>query len=281
MKLVRFGNPGEERPGILLDNRLLDVRAMSFDIEDYDPHFFRTYGPERLRNLLNDPQPRWIPATEVRLGPPVANPGKIICVGVNFKDHAGECNHAVPDAPVLFSKPVSALAGPCDPVRIPFPDHVVDSEVELAVVIGKTACQVDRADAMRHIAGFTILNDVTDRTLQQSCSQWFQAKGIDTFCPLGPWLVTPDECPDPARLQLRSFHNDHPVQAGSLNQLMFNIPFLIEYISRSITLEPGDIISTGTPSGIASKHLPPLNLHAGDTIRLEIDGLGQQLSPVS
>ena len=277
MKLVRFGEKGKERPGIWMDDgRILDVRALAFHIEDYNEHFFTHYGIEQLRSLLTDTGARFLDAADVRLGPPIARPSKIICVGANYADHAKEFGHAIPKEPILFSKATSAMVGPNDSICLPEDAQVVDSEAELAVVMGRAASKVSREDAMDYVAGFTVLNDVTERLVQRANGQWFRGKGFDTFCPVGPYLVTPDEVEDWTNLKVWQRHNEVVLQEGNTRDMMFSIPFLIEYISRGMTLLPGDIISTGTPPGIGSAREPKVLMHSGDRVEIGVDGLGTQ-----
>ncbi len=277
MKLVRFGAKGRERPGIWLgDGRILDVRALAFHIEDYDEHFFAMDGFRLLEALLADPGARFVDADRVRLGSPIARPSKIICVGANYSDHAKEFGHAVPTEPILFSKAPSALNGPFDPIVLPLESQVVDSEAELAVVIGRTASKVAKADALDFVAGYTVLNDVTERVVQKTNGQWFRGKGFDTFCPMGPFLVTPDELPDIGDLSVWQRFNGQILQQGNTADMMFDIQFLIEYVSRGMTLLPGDVISTGTPSGIGSARKPQVLMSDGDEVEVGVDGLGAQ-----
>lgn len=282
MKLVRFGPPGEEKPGVWLENKsaILDVRGTAFDIRDFDGHFFTHHGLQRLENLLNEPRLKLIPANGVRLGPPLAHPPTIICLGKNYLDHAREFDNQVPAQPILFSKAVSAIIGPFDPIRLSCEARIVDGEVELAVVIGKRTRHIPEAEAMSCIAGYTVLNDVTDREAQRSAGQWFRAKSFDTFCPLGPCFVTPDEVPDPHALRLYSKINGKILQESNTSDMIFKIPRLISYISASITLQPGDIIATGTPGGIGSAHQPQVLLKAGDTVETGIERIGVQINPV-
>lgn len=277
MKLVRFGEKGCERPGVWLeDGRILDVRALAFHIEDYDAHFFTHFGFEQLKTLLKDPGAKYIEAEGVRLGPPVAQPGKIICVGANYADHAKEFGHDVPTEPVLFAKVTSALSGPFDPVTLPDDARVVDGEAELAVVIGKTAYKVRQEDAMDYVAGYTVMNDVTERVTQKKNSQWMTGKGFDTFAPLGPFLVTPDEVPGIENRRVWQRCNDDELQNGNTGDMIFSVPYLIEYISKGMTLYPGDIISTGTPAGIGSARDPQVLLKSGDVVEAGVDGVGAQ-----
>lgn len=277
MKLVRFGERGKERPGVWLDDgRILDVRALAFHIEDYNEHFFTHFGLEQLKLLLADPGAKYVEADRVRLGAPVARPSKIICVGANYADHAREFGHDIPDRPILFAKAPSAINGPFDPVVLPAGAREVDSEVELAVVIGKRGSGVSKEDALDHVAGYTVLNDVTDRVVQKAGGQWFLGKGADAFCPLGPFLATPDEISDPGNLRVWQTLNGELLQEACTADMMFDIPFLIEYISQCMTLLPGDIISTGTPSGIGSARDPQVLMKRGDVVEVGIDGVGVQ-----
>lgn len=282
MKLIRFGPAGHERPGVLLDDtKILDVRAMAFDIEDYNAHFFATRGLERVAALLRERNRKVIPAEGLRLGPPVARPGKLICLGKNYADHAAEFDAEVPDSPILFSKAVTSLIGPADPIILPRETRRADVEVELAVVIGRRTRRVSEAEAPACIAGYTILDDVTDRDAQKAGKQWFRGKSADTFGPMGPWLVTPDEVGDPHQLRLYSKIAGRTLQDSSTADMIFKIPFLLSFISAAITLEPGDVLATGTPGGIGSAHKPPVLLNAGDTVELGIDKLGRQANPVA
>ncbi len=281
MKLVRFGEKGKERPGVWMgDGRILDVRALAFHIEDYNEHFFANNGVAQLRVLLDDPGARFISSDGIRLGPPVARPSKIVCVGANYAAHAKEFGHQIPKEPILFSKATSAINGPFDPIVLPDGAQVVDSEAELAVVIGKTASKVRQAEALDYVAGYTVLNDVTERVVQKANGQWFRGKGFDTFCPIGPFLVTPDEIQDLRNLAVWQKLNGVALQEARTADLMFSVPFLIEYISQGMTLLPGDVIATGTPPGIGSARNPPVLMKAGDTVEVGVDGLGAQKSNV-
>lgn len=287
MKLVRYGPPGGERPALWLESApglqgpaLLDVNAMAFDITDFDSHFFAHGGLSRLPALLADPKPKYVAAAGVRLGPPVARPANILCLGKNYAEHAREFGGPVPDRPVIFAKASTSLCGAYDPIVLPAGAGRVDGESELAVVIGRRARDLDAATAMDAIAGYAVLNDVTDRDLQKSGLQWFLAKSADTFCPLGPWLVTPDEMPDPHRLRVFSKLNGEPVQDGTTAEMVFRIPEILAYVSRIITLEPGDIVSTGTPAGIGSIHSPARLLRPGGVLETGVEGLGVQRAVV-
>ncbi|TAN38670.1 MAG: FAA hydrolase family protein [Verrucomicrobia bacterium] len=287
MKLVRFGEHHNERPGVWLDNTpvpgqasIMDVRAMAFDIEDYNAHFFATHGLDRLRALLHESHLKLIPAAGIRLGPPIARPGKIVCLGKNYAAHAAEFDAEVPTTPIFFSKATTALNGPFDPIVLPRDAQHVDGEAELAVVIGRTTRRVTEADAPNMIAGYTILNDVTDRDAQRDGKQWFRGKSADTFGPLGPFLVTRDEISDPHHLRITQRVNSQTLQDDSTSQMIFKIPYLISFLSATITLEPGDVIATGTPAGIGSARTPPVLLRAGDIVEIAVENLGAQRSPV-
>lgn len=286
MKLVRYGTPGAERPGIWLDAtkkdpaRILDVRAMVFDIADYDARFWTTYGVERLQALLKEPNLKTIPAEGVRLGPPVAPPRQIICLGKNYRDHAKEFDAKVPEFPVYFSKSPGSLSGPHDPIRLKPGMERVDAEAELAVVIGQRARDIQEGEAMGHVAGYAVLNDVTNRDLQKARLQWFFAKSADSFGPLGPWLVTRDEIKRPHALGIRQRVNGEILQESKTSQMIFRIDMVLADLSRVLTLEPGDVISMGTPGGIGSARKPPVVLHEGDVVECEIDGIGTLRNPV-
>ncbi|MBU1694006.1 MAG: fumarylacetoacetate hydrolase family protein [Verrucomicrobia bacterium] len=286
MKLVRFGPPMEERPGVWIEEALgpgrpglLDVRAMAFDIEDYDAHFFSRWGLDRLHGLLAEKKRVVLPAEGRRLGPPVARPGKIICLGNNYADHVSEFDAKRPDRPILFAKAATALIGPFDAIRVPA-DAEVDVEVELAAVIGQAARHVPESEAMACVAGYTVLDDVTDRKAQRANGQWFRAKSRDTFCPLGPFLVTTDEVPDPYALRLHSKIRGQVIQDARASDMIFKIAHLIAYASAAMTLEPGDVLSTGTPGGIGSARTPPLLLRPGDEVEVGVEGIGVQRNRV-
>lgn len=284
MKLVRFGEPGRESPGLWLTDRgqpeILDVRAMAGDIADYDPHFFGHWGLDRLRGLLREKVQKRRPAAGLRLGPPVPRPGSIICIGKNYADHAAEFDGAVPAAPLLFSKAATSWIGPHDPILIPPGFQTVDAEAELAVVMGRTARHVTETDALAHVAGYSALNDVTERTAQREGQQWFRGKSFDTFCPCGPWLVTPDEAGDPQDLRVCSRLNGQTLQDGHSRLMLFSVARLIAYISRTMTLEPGDVIATGTPAGVGFARKPPILLKAGDLIEVDVERIGSLRNPV-
>ena len=278
MKLVRYGEPGHERPGLWLDSAdspgILDVRGMAFDINDYDAHFFSHHGIERVAALARENKRKEIPADSVRIGPPIARPGKIICVGKNYAEHAKEFDSVIPASPVLFSKATTSLNGPFDPISIRPDASSTDAEVELAVVIGSTAFRISETDAMKYVTGFTIVNDVTDRDAQKAGLQWFRGKSFDSFCPMGPWLITTDEWNNFSGTNLTSRLNGEILQSGNTRDMMFGVASLISFISQSITLEAGDVIATGTPSGVGFARNPPVLLKDGDEIECAVEGIG-------
>ena len=273
MKLLRYGPAGHEKPGILLAGQRYGVAAFG---EDYNEQFFATDGPARLAAFVQA-QAGQLPvvAESERLGPPVARPSKIVCVGLNYSDHADEMGLGHPAEPVFFLKATSALAGPNDDVIIPRGSEKTDWEVELAVVIGRRAAYVTEADALSYVAGYVLHHDVSERAFQlERGGTWDKGKGCDTFAPLGPWLVTPDEFADPANLRLWLTVNGEPKQDSSTANLIFGLPFLIAYVSQFMTLLPGDVLSTGTPAGVGMGLKPPQYLRPGDVVELGIDGLG-------
>ncbi|MDZ4199565.1 MAG: fumarylacetoacetate hydrolase family protein [Kiritimatiellia bacterium] len=282
MKFVRFGPVDEERPGVWLDRGgpegapgILDIRAMAFDLNEIDARFLATGGPERAAALLREPRPVILPAAGLRLGPPV-RPGKILCLGKNYAEHAKEFGGGIPETPVIFSKALTSLQGPNDPIVLPRQSTVVDGEAELAVVIGRRARRLSETNAMDFVAGYTVLNDVTDREAQRAGGQWFYGKSFDGFCPLGPWLVTADEVRDPHALRVFSRLNGESLQDGTTADMIVRIPRLLAFITAGITLEPGDVIATGTPSGIGSARNPPRPLREGDLLETGVEGLGVQ-----
>ena len=272
MKLVRWGLNGEEKPGIWVDGKMLDV---STHIRDYDAAFFVGGGLQQLTAALESHSFPVLPAN-IRLGCPVANPSKIICVGLNYAKHAAETGAAVPTEPIIFLKATSAITGPYDVIQIPRNSTKTDWEVELAVVIGKRASYVTLETAMDYVAGYCLHNDVSERAFQlERGGTWDKGKGCDSFAPLGPWLVTKDEIPNPHNLRLWLKVNEQTMQDGNTDDLIFDIPTLVSYISSFMTLLPGDIISTGTPSGVGMGIKPaPIYLKPGDVVELGIDGLG-------
>ena len=281
MKLIKFGQQGSEKPGVILSNgTTIDVSAFT---PDFDEAFFESSGLERLSawlemNASNAPQ---VPAG-IRLGAPLARPSKIICIGLNYSDHAKESGMAVPVEPIIFFKSTTALTGPNDGLVIPEGSEKTDWEVELAVVIGKTARSVSEDAAMDYVAGYVLHNDYSERAWQlERGGQWVKGKSADTFAPLGPWLATKEEIPDPHILRLWLKVNGEMKQDGTTVNLIFKIPFLVSYLSRFMTLLPGDVISTGTPAGVGLGFNPPQYLRVGDTVELGIDGLGIQKQTAS
>lgn len=255
---------------------ILDVRRMAFDIEDYDTRFFGGGGLERLPSLLQEPRRVLIPSAGVRLGPPIACSGSIICLGKNYGEHVQEFDARIPDRPILFAKALSSMHGPFDPIRIPSGAFEIDGEVEVAAVIGSRAFRVPIDRALDIVAGYTVLNDVTDRAAQRGDGQWFRAKSADTFCPMGPFLVTADAV-DIDHRRLYSKLNGGILQDGNTDQMLFRLADILAFITQSMTLQPGDIVSTGTPAGVGSARKPPLYLKAGDTLETVVDGIGRQV----
>ena len=273
MKLIRFGTFGKEKPGIHIDGVNYDVSGL---VNDYDESFFENDGLNNLAKIL-ELQKGQLPkvADDVRLGSPVARPSKIVCIGLNYAKHAKETNAAIPKEPILFFKSTTSLCGPNDSIIIPKNSVKTDWEVELVFVMGKKASYVEEAEAMDYIAGYALHNDVSEREFQlERGGTWDKGKGCDTFAPLGPWLVTKDEITDPHNLGLWLKVNGKKMQDSSTDDLIFNIPFLISYISQFMTLLPGDIISTGTPAGVGLGFNPPIYLREGDEVELGINGLG-------
>ena len=273
MKLIRFGEVGKEKPGVHIDGINYDVSGF---IKDYDQHFFANGGIQHLGWMLAQHEnmlPRIIDDT--RLACPIANPSKIICIGLNYSKHAKETNATIPAEPILFIKSTTAITGPFDSITIPKNSIKTDWEVELAFVISKKAGYVSIDEAMEYVAGYCLHNDVSEREFQlERGGTWDKGKGCDTFAPLGPWLVTKDEMKDPHNLRLWLKVNDQIMQDGNTNDLIFNIPYLVSYLSQFMTLLPGDIISTGTPAGVGLGFNPPIYLKPGDVVELGIDGLG-------
>ncbi len=274
MKLIRCGEVGQERPGIISDTgEYLDVSAFG---QDYDEHFFRNDGINKLASWLQENRdhcPRI--DQQQRLAAPICRPSKIVCVGLNYAKHAEEAGMKPPAEPVLFFKATTAIVGAFDNVRIPPGAEKVDWEVELAVVIGQQARHVNEDESLSKVAGYTILNDVSERHYQiDRGGQWVKGKSADTFAPMGPYLLSRDALPDPHALDLWLKVNDEIMQQGSTADFIFNIPFLVSYISQFMTLLPGDVISTGTPAGVGLGLDPPRFLRAGDKIELGITQLG-------
>ena len=274
MKLIRFGAPGKEKPGVIKNqDEMLDVSAFG---EDYDEHFFAEDGLVRLGKWLEQNESRCPKISDdVRLGPPVYKPSKIVCVGLNYAKHAKESGMELPAEPVLFFKATSSLVGPNDDLIIPRGSKKTDWEVELAVIIEKKASYVEEKDAMDYVAGYALHNDYSEREFQlERSGQWVKGKSCDTFAPLGPFLATKDEIADPHNLRLWLKLNDEMMQDSNTSDLVFKIPQLVSYISNFMTLLPGDIISTGTPFGVGLGLNPNRYIKHGDVIELGVEGLG-------
>ena len=274
MKLIRFGEINNEKPGVLLpDGIKIDVSKF---VKDYDEHFFGNQGIEKLNNWLeknHDSCP--VVENDIRLGPPLLRPSKIVCVGLNYSKHAKESGMDVPEEPVLFFKASSAIIGPYDSIIIPKGSEKSDWEVELAIVIGNKASYVSEKDALSHVAGYVLHNDVSERSYQlERSGQWVKGKSCDTFAPIGPFIATPDEIGDPNNLNLWLKLNGVQMQNSNTSDFIFNIQQVVSYISQFMTLLPGDVISTGTPFGVGLGLNPPRYLKDGDVIELGIDGLG-------
>jgi len=281
MKLIRFGEPGRERPGLqLADGSRVDASAFG---EDWNEAFFGSGGLRRLREWA-DREAASAPRVglDVRLGPPIGRPSKIVCIGLNFRDHAAESSMALPVEPVIFFKATSSMGGPNDAVLIPRNGSKLDWEVELAVVIGTRASYVPRERALEHVAGYALHNDYSERTFQlERGGQWVKGKSADTFAPLGPYLVTTDEIPDPSALRMWLSVNGAPRQDSTTANMIFDVPTLVSYVSEFMALLPGDVISTGTPAGVALGMKPtPVYLQPGDIVSLGIDRLGESRQEV-
>jgi len=278
MKLMRYGAKGAEKPA-LLDAQGV-VRDLSGELIDITAHTLTPHGLQRLRDVNTANLP--VVADPGRLAPPWTGMGKFLCVGLNYADHAAESGLPVPAEPVLFTKTLSCLVGCNDPVVLPKDSVKGDWEVELGVVIGTKARYVSEADALKHVAGYCVVNDVSEREYQiERGGTWDKGKGCDTFGPVGPWMVTADEVPDPQALALWLEVNGKRVQNGSTKTMIFSVAHLVSYISRFMTLYPGDLISTGTPPGVGMGHKPnPVYLKPGDTMRVGIQGLGEQQQTV-
>jgi 2-keto-4-pentenoate hydratase/2-oxohepta-3-ene-1,7-dioic acid hydratase in catechol pathway len=273
MKLVRYGSPGAEKPGILDDTgSIRDLSGMVADIGG------DTLRPESIARLTAI-DPSTLPRVEgsPRIGPCVTGVGKFLCVGLNYSDHAAESGMKVPAEPIIFMKATSSIVGPNDDLAIPRGSQKTDWEVELGVVIGRTAKYVEESQAMGHVAGFCVVHDVSERAFQlEGTGQWVKGKSADTFGPIGPWLVTPDEVPDCHNLDMWLEVDGKRYQNGNTKTMVFNVPYLVSYLSRFMSLRPGDIISTGTPPGVGHGMKPPVYLRAGNVVRLAVAGLGEQ-----
>ena len=277
MKLIRFGKEGQEKPGIHLEGKNYDLSAF---IRDYDESFFEQNGLQKLAGIVNEEKLPLINDGQ-RVGSPIARPSKILCIGLNYAKHAKETGAAIPTEPILFMKSTSSLTGPFDNIIIPKNSEKTDWEVELGVVIGKKASYVSEEEAMDYVAGYVLHNDVSERAFQlERGGTWDKGKGCDSFAPLGPWLVTKDEIPNPHKLRLWLSLNGKMMQDSNTDDLIFNIPQLISYSSQFMTLLPGDVISTGTPAGVGLGFSPNIYLKPGDVVELGIYGLGSSKQTV-
>lgn len=272
MRFLRYGEIGHEQPAVLdADGQMRDLSGVVTDLAGRVLADLPRINPQSLPRVPGTP----------RIGAPVGRVGKLVCIGLNYSDHAAELGVAPPDDPVVFLKATSAICGPFDPVILPRGSQKGDWEVELGIVIGRTAKYVTEAQAMRHVAGYTIVNDVSERELQlERSGQWTKGKSCDTFAPMGPWLVTPDEVGDVHRLDLSVDVNGARMQSGNTARMIFSVARIVSYLSELMTLDPGDVIATGTPPGVGMGHKPPCFLKDGDEMVLRISGLGEQRSPV-
>jgi acylpyruvate hydrolase len=287
MKLVTYKKGDSNRIGCLIE---LDSRVFILDLNRKNPDL-----PTDMKGFLQSGETGMtlakiaiqthnlhdlIPFEEVRLSAPINNPGKILCLGLNYRDHALETNKPLPDYPTIFSKYANCVIGPLEPIRVPKVSQAIDYEVELAVVIGKKTRHVSETEAMGYIAGYTALNDVSARDYQSRTTQWTSGKIFDTFAPIGPFLVTTDEITNPGNLDITLSLNDQIMQKSNTKNLIFSVPFLVSYLSQILTLEPGDIISTGTPAGVGHVRKPPVFLKCGDLVKISIEKIGDLINPV-
>eukprot|EP01133_Synstelium_polycarpum_P013542 gene13542-15947_t len=273
MKLIRWGLAGKEKTGVIVNDIKYDTSAFG---EDYNETFFESDGLKRLEKFLEEQEGKLrVISDQERLGSPIARPSKIVCIGLNYADHAKETNAPIPPEPVIFMKSTTALAGPFDDIVIPKNSVKTDWEVELAVVVGKKASYVEKESAMDYVAGYVLHNDVSEREFQiERNGTWDKGKGCDTFAPLGPFLATAEEIKDVNNLRLWLSVNGKMMQDGNTSNFIFDVPFVISYVSQFMTLLPGDVISTGTPAGVGLGFNPPVYLKAGDVVELGIEGLG-------
>jgi ureidoglycolate lyase len=273
MKLLRYGSAGQEKPGLLDRNGA--IRDLSGAIRDIDGEALAPAALDRLRRL--DPATLPLVAGTPRLGPCVGSVSKIVAIGLNYRLHAQEAGAAIPSEPIFFMKAQSSICGPNDDVIIPKNSHKADYEVELGIVVGSRARHVSKSDARKHVAGYCVVNDVSEREFQiERGGQWTKGKSADTFCPIGPWLVTADEVPDPGKLALWTEVNGERRQSSNTADLIFGVDEIVSYVSQFMTLLPGDVIPTGTPSGVGMGFKPPKFLKPGDRMRLSVEGLGEQ-----
>lgn len=274
MYLFRFGQPHHEKPGILLDQKMYDVSSFG---EDYGEVFLETNGLQRLRQWVQTQPSLPLVPVGTRIGPCVMRPSKMLCVGLNYTKHAFESKMPLPPEPIFFFKSTTAITGPNDGLIIPRGSTKMDWEIELAIVIGKKAQYVEEKNAMNHVAGFCLHNDYSERAFQlERNGQWTKGKSADTFAPIGPYLVTPDEIPDFNDLKMWLKVNGELMQDNNTEDMIFEVPFLVHYISQFMTLLPGDVITTGTPSGVGHGQHPPRYLKPGDVVELGIERLGEQ-----
>ncbi|MGP1393931.1 MAG: fumarylacetoacetate hydrolase family protein [Inquilinaceae bacterium] len=277
MKLVRYGDRGQEKPGLIGPDGTL--RDLSGTVDDIAGDVLGPQSLDRLRGL--DPASLPKVAGSPRLGPCVGRVGKFVCIGLNYSDHAAESGLEVPPEPVIFMKATSAIMGPDDPIVLPRGSEKTDWEVELGVVIGRPTKYVTEKDALSHVAGYCVVNDLSERAFQiERSGQWVKGKSCDTFGPIGPWLVTADEVPNPQALSMFLDVDDHRYQDGSTATMVYGVAFVVSYLSQFMSLQPGDIISTGTPPGVGMGQKPPTYLKAGNVVRLGIAGLGEQRQDV-
>ena len=273
MKLLRYGPKGQEKPGLL--DKAGTCRDLSAEIPDFTPDQLSPAALDRLRKL--DPARLPAVAGTTRLGVPLTGIGKLVCIGLNYHDHANETGNPIPKEPVVFMKAISSLTGPNDDVILPKAAAKGDWECELGIVIGTTAQYVAERDALKHVAGYCIVNDVSERAFQmERGGQWTKGKSCDTFAPVGPWLVTADEIPDPQALDLVCEVSGQVMQKGSTRNMIYSCAQIVSYLSQFMTLAPGDVIPTGTPAGVGLGMKPPRFLKPGDTMRLTVSGLGEQ-----
>jgi 2-keto-4-pentenoate hydratase/2-oxohepta-3-ene-1,7-dioic acid hydratase in catechol pathway len=269
MRLIRFGAAGQEKPGLWQAGKIVDLRAIFPEIPDVGERFFTDGWLQRIEKIKDPGQ-----ALDVRLGCPINRSSKIICLGLNYFDHREESGFEKPERPLLFSKTPNALTGPFDPILLPRSCEQIDWEAELAVVIGKAGKRIAASKALDYVAGFSVMNDVSGRQAQFSDGQWFRGKSFDTFAPMGPALVAVDEIENVQNLNVTAHVNGELMQNGNSADMLFDIPTIIAFISQDITLWPGDIISTGTPSGVGIFRDPPVLLKAGDVVECEVEGIG-------
>lgn len=275
MKLVRFGERGKERPGLWKDDKVIDLRNIFSTIPDIGEDFFRGGWLNKVAQIKDSGQ-----KIRERIACPIDNPSKVICLGINYIDHKKEGNFEIPEKPLLFCKTPNTLNGPFDPIILPKSSGQIDWEVELAVIIGKKGKRIKKTEVFDYIAGFTVMNDVSGREAQFADSQWYRGKSFDSFAPMGPYIVTPDEIKDVNNLRLTSMVNGLIMQDGNTRDMIFDIPSIIENVSEDITLMPGDIISTGTPAGVGIFRDPPVVLQPGNVVECRIENIGSIINKV-